>query len=913
MPGFLELYEQLGIKVSRTTEHEVQAPCPFHGDETPSLSINLDTGLFKCFAANCGKGGNFEKFQIYLEELNHQLTIDPKEIETKHQALLSNEPAMVWLHKERGLTDETIKKYSLGFDAGRLWIPIHDGRSFVNVRRHSWQGKSSYGKTLSYAVGYGSVRLWPQESLKTNEIWLCEGELDCLVLLQSGLMACTTTGGAGAWKDEWLPQFLYKKVNIVYDVDEAGLEGARKVAGKLLPVAKSVKLITLPVKSPYKDITDLFVKLGKDREELIRLEAATDALVFHEAPAKDIKVYDVDLHGASQQEMVGKQVRLKVVVAGKDLAPFSAPKEARFTCRMGLRICNGCSIARNNGVMQVNIPATNPGLLKLINCNEDMQRVHIRKLVGIVPTCPRFDYEVSSYHNIEELKLLPELDYTPDVDTEYVIRNGYYIGDGIRTNQSYQAEGLVMPHPATQYVTFLFPKMQLTKTSVQSYQANQQSADRLSVFQTRSPGKSMDRWKDISADLTMNVTRIYQRDDLIYATDLVLHSVLGFNFQEQPISRGWLEGLIIGDTRCGKSETVKALVRHYKMGEIVTGENVSYAGLIGGLQQTQKRWSITWGKLPLNDRRALVIDEVSGMQVTDIERMSGTRSSGIAEISKIQTERTMARVRLLWVSNPRSARALNTYDSGANVIKELIGKPEDIARFDFCLMVSTSEVPSDVINQRNIMRLSHRFTSDLCHELLLWTWSRTRDQVIFEEEAVEACLDQASLFSKTYSAELPLVEPNEQRIKFARLGASVAARMFSTEDGINLKVKAEHIEIAANLLQRWYSNTNFNYRFYSEVKLKELDLNPDDAIIVKNVIYPYGIKFCRSLLGHTYIKLSDIEDLTGRDRKDAKMILSTLVQCGAFRRKTYGYSKTPGFIKLLHETKPQDIPTKPEF
>jgi len=35
---------------------EVQVPCPFHQDRTPSLSINLEKGVWKCFAG-CGEGG----------------------------------------------------------------------------------------------------------------------------------------------------------------------------------------------------------------------------------------------------------------------------------------------------------------------------------------------------------------------------------------------------------------------------------------------------------------------------------------------------------------------------------------------------------------------------------------------------------------------------------------------------------------------------------------------------------------------------------------------------------------------------------------------------------------------------------------------------------------------------------------
>lgn len=42
----------------------VRALCPFHDDHHPSLSINLDTGCWHCFA--CGVGGDLIAFHMRL-------------------------------------------------------------------------------------------------------------------------------------------------------------------------------------------------------------------------------------------------------------------------------------------------------------------------------------------------------------------------------------------------------------------------------------------------------------------------------------------------------------------------------------------------------------------------------------------------------------------------------------------------------------------------------------------------------------------------------------------------------------------------------------------------------------------------------------------------------------------------------
>src|SRR6185503_2222957 len=91
------------------------------------------------------------------------------------------------------------------------------------------------------------------------------------------------------------------------------------------------------------------------------------------------------------------------------------------------------------------------------------------------------------------------------------------------------------------------------------------------------------KFDEIHQDLEANVTKIYRRRDLLTAFDLVTHSVLSFRFQGNIVHKGWCEALVIGDTRVGKSESVGRLVNHYRVGELVTGENASFAGLIGGM------------------------------------------------------------------------------------------------------------------------------------------------------------------------------------------------------------------------------------------------------------------------------------------------------------------------------------------
>ncbi len=197
------------------------------------------------------------------------------------------------------------------------------------------------------------------------------------------------------------------------------------------------------------------------------------------------------------------------------------------------------------------------------------------------------------------------------------------------------------------------------------------------------------KFDDIHQDLAVHVTKIYDRPELMISIDLVFHSVLSFNFLGNVVRKGWLECLILGDTGCGKTATVGALIKHYKAGDICTGEGATFAGIVGGAQQFAGNWSITWGQAPLMDRRLLAIDEVSGLTTEMISNMSGMRSDGIAALTKIHQEKTFARTRLIWISNPRGRnKGLRAYNTGIEAVQELIGRPEDVRRFDFAVTVA---------------------------------------------------------------------------------------------------------------------------------------------------------------------------------------------------------------------------------
>lgn len=415
------------------------------------------------------------------------------------------------------------------------------------------------------------------------------------------------------------------------------------------------------------------------------------------------------------------------------------------------------------------------------------------------------------------------------------------------------------------------------------------------------------KFREVHQDHEANVTHIWDRRDLMVAFDLVVFSVLQFEFQGDLLRRGWVEGLVVGDTRCGKSETVDRLVRHYRAGEVVTGENTSFAGLLGGMQQTQKTWSICWGKYPLSDRRALFVDEASGLKVEDIAHMSGVRSGGVAEIVKIQTERTPARVRSLWLSNPRGRRPLNAFNTGYEACADLIGQPEDLARFDFALTVASAEVPLDVINARTRPVVPLVYDSALCRRLVQWAWSRRSHQVEITPAATEACLSHATSMSQRYVP--PLVEGAEQRVKLARMAVAVAARLFSTSaDGQRVLVLPEHVEFVVEFLDAVYRKRSMSFHVYSRARMGDRELAEAHEVQVE--LDKHGARFVELLSETSFFRASTLQDFAACDREGAAKLCAFLVRHRCAKEGRHGYYKLPAFIEFLRAYKQGAAPPR---
>lgn len=255
------------------------------------LYFNAETGVYDC--KKCGAQGNIVTLAKHLGDTAQDVALNPRKYTKKtSENIRKFRPACVEEYHEaipdrirqylnaRGLTDVIINDYKLGWGElyGKCWItiPVKDDEgkfTFLKLRQDP-EDASNETKYKFYPTGSEAV-IYSSEMLAGNEdnIVICEGEFDCILLNANGVAAITSTAGAGTFKEEWVQNLKkLKKVYICFDKDEAGEKGAERLIALLdknLPRAMIYK-ITFPDRmTAGKDITDYFTKYGGNPDELI--------------------------------------------------------------------------------------------------------------------------------------------------------------------------------------------------------------------------------------------------------------------------------------------------------------------------------------------------------------------------------------------------------------------------------------------------------------------------------------------------------------------------------------------------------------------------------------------------------------------------------------------------------------------
>lgn len=914
--------ELANIEYEHAEGDEVRTLCPFHEDSRPSCFVNTKKKCFSC--KSCSAEGNMVKYLakhlgIEYAAMQRQLNerygdrkdkiIQIETVERYHRQIWS-QPNMLKELRDRAVNDELIRYYRIGYNNDRITIPIFNSvGDCVNFRRYLPGAPSS--EKMVNSKGRGEMRWYPFEQLSYDTLMICGGEMKAVAaayqLNTVEIGAVCLTGGEANINPTLLNHLKGKDVIICLDIDSVGVEAMNKWAKLCYRICKSVKTLLLPLdkeKYPTGDIND-YLHLGNDVRDIVDSAIKwepNDATKY----SVDEEPESVDLITATSGEYATKRVKVTVDTVAIDNSPYIIPKVVQPECSRDQDFCVMCPLFLDDKPKEIS--PESPSVMAMVDSTEAVQPRVIGNALGVPWKCDVVKYETLEHYTVEDARISPTLDITSH-EQRRNMQPAIIIGGGLELNETYEMIGRMHPHPSTQAATLVISSFKTSNDALSNYKTRKEN--NLNVFQpsrwtVRSLRKKLN---DIYSDFSANITHVNDRLELHLVIDMSYHSPLLFNFDRKR-QKGWTDILVIGDSSQGKSEAANSLRKHYGLGEKIECKNATVAGLLGGLQTLNKKWFVTWGVIPTHDRRHVTLEELKGTSTEVISKLTDMRSSGMAEIPKIEKRKTHARTRLLMLSNPRSNRVMASYNFGVNAITELVGSPEDVRRFDFVLVVTQDDVSAEAINKRPIY--DHKYESSDCRELILWSWTRKEDQVVFQNE--DLILRYANDLTSKFTDRIPLLDRGSTRYKLARLSAALAARTYSTEDGETLLVRNCHVKFVKEFIEKHYSSPGVGYDdFTASIRLTET-LTDEQLIVnqIQSVAFPKDL--VENLLYADTFDLTDLCDWCNCDRTDGQAILSLFVRKRAIKRPGRKYCKNPPFIDLLKRLSSEGtLKDRPDF
>lgn len=859
-------------------------PCPRCG---PGAGVVKQQGgnLF-CF--RCKQNVKKEPYAI------RRAAISEEAIEQAHRALLTNAERLSYLTDARGLSLDTIRAHRLGLISGEIQVPYPDGEGGWTLgKKHS---RDRHGKHRLMYAGKGEAGLYGLPVNAAFPVLLCEGEWDCLAARSRGFNAYSTGAGADTFKAEWAQLFKNApSIYIVYDVDEAGTNGTATVIAALKGAGihqGRIHPVRLPLsgKKGEKDLTDYFLA-GHTAKQLEKLLAEARAVGDLDTPKEDETVYPASLAEAGSETYAGKWCSFKATVVGTTEDPWLVPTKLRVDCNKDSECCKSCKVWPSPKPESFPFNVHDVSYIDLVATPLTQQIPKIRNLLGIPAKCRSVSLTPEASQNIWELRLSEQ--FRLDSSRDQRLYHALSLGLDLRTNETYEVEARTVADPRNQL------RVQVIRKAIPS------DSDLAAYQHPRGVLRPMMRRKGAAiakhvATLLEDASRIsgnIGRPDLHQLYLMAYCSPRWIQWDEHRQIRGTLDVLVLGDSSEGKTTTAKALMEWIGLGDLVSLKRITEKALIGG-QATEggKSW-INPGYDPRADERLIFYDEVKGATTATLATLTSARSEGFAEIGTVKHRQKLpTRVRRVWISNLRGGTGEAEVSMASLAypcigIVKLFGALEDVRRLDAALGLLAGEVDTTRGAQRSEPKILSR---KVLHHLVMKAW--TLPPVVLTPAIRETCQKRASEMMAVYSTDnLPLVA-TDHRDKLARLGCAVAGML--GEDPA-----PEHVDFAADWLDRIYTSRALGYREWSELtKASRTVRDPD---VTRTALYealgPARGSFtalCAQLLSRPSFTSGQFKELFS-DRIAADICLSTLVLQNALRDNGRGWVKTDGFAELL--------------
>ena len=889
-------------------ETAVCCPFPHHTEsgveyqETiPSAHINLDKGVFHCKV--CEKGLSEVSFISEIlgckYEAASKIASLYRDVENLHSwNQLKLNPRTKEICNELGISDEVIEELHLKTENREedIAFPVLMYGKVVDVRNYSPYNRaakirSRAGSTTGMVIPFD---LWLNTNPHTWTI-ICAGEKDMAVARSNGFNAITLTGGEKALP-KILKPFKNRRVAICYDHDEAGIEGAKSVAAAILPYAAEVRICTgfhEICKEHGEDITDFFTKYKKTKRDLQKYIINSPVFTPEEAAVVSKVTHPfVTLLEASQPKYIGRVVQSNIQVVATYEKAMPVPTTIHAV-KLNTNGDDKYNLMQQGETRDWELcDKTCQDVLKLVDNNftEQQIRDNTREILGITKIERDVKIERPTKETVYQCNVTDLFEVTTK-NPQTIEFVAYVIGKRLESGKKYCITYKLTPHP--------FKGQQLTMIILDATEA----ADSITDFHLTEDNKKMlDQVKNMEGSVHDKVETLSEMaksyigydgyNKLIKAIDLSFHAALQFNFNGNT-ERGTLDTLIVTESRIGKSSTAEALQKLYSLGTFVSlaGGNATIAGIIGGSNKVNGSYQTRAGLLPMNHRGLVIFEELAKCDKDLVKALTDTRSSGSVKITRVSGDLQLpALVRMITLSNVKSSskniQPIASYPNGITILVDLIGAPEDIARYD--LMLVMGETGNRIIDPN--WRPITPFEPEVYKTKIRWVWSRNPDQIIITRDVVEYIFKKCNELNSKYDSHIKIFGTEAWK-KVARLATAIAGYVVSTDDTYEkIIVTTECVDEAVDYLISCYDNNTFKLKEYVDNERRYGDID-DDGIKLLQDIYNQSPMTIRQLSVLDKTNRMNLISATGLDNDMYNKLMNRLVQ-GAFV-KFDGYDIVP--------------------
>lgn len=821
---------------------EAAVCCPFEHDKgfesRPSAHVNTTKNLFHCKTCEAeGRPTGFSDvgFVAHLYGISYGeaikfMTSYDKELDSEEdwsgavELFQKNQSALDAL-LSRGITKETALQYKIGYTGTGYTFPVFINHVLVDKRTYNPNWKDEGTAKIKSERG-ATCMLFPfddwKEQLGKAPTLLCAGEHDTLLARQNGFNAVTSTMGEGSFPQIFTGMFKDQDVYICYDCDEAGKKSASRVAFLLFEAGARPHLINLGLEGTKesKDLTDFFIKHNHSVDDLYKLMQQASPFSGELYVEEKNKAFPlINLWEIEESRVIGKHVSSRVMMMGKIVgthgATFEVPSVVQYGCdgpKPNSDSCVNCQFAK--GDKWWSLDDDYEDLITLVEMDRKSQEKFFAAKYYRPDDCPgKFETTKRDRISVQHVILSPE------VDSEDELRgyrgaeiHAYVTNPKLEDGQRYRVFYQRYAHPKNNAIVMVVDKVENSDNAIDAFKVTPQIMQQLSQFQGHPKDVMQKRYEMAKLVVAPSVPQMVQE-----AVDIIYHSVLDFRYGLDTL-KGHPEGAIIGESRTGKSQTAKKLMQFYGLGNHTEMKGASYAGLVGGAEGTASGWRIRWGKIPRNNRGLVILDEANELPRDVLSKLTGVRSERIAVIEKIASGQAPALTRLLWIANPRTmsdgtSKPVEMYNNGVQVLTDLFGTNQDIARLDFTVILPKSQVY--IAPFRDAAELE-KLDNAAYRNLIKWAWSRSVDQIKFATGVEEYIWTQAQEMNELYDTRIGLFG-SEAHIKLARISVSCAAMCFSHDGTGNVVlVSKDHVDYARSFLSRCYDNAVFRIREFVE-------------------------------------------------------------------------------------------------